>query len=198
MPLETAQDLFAPRRASQMLVLQLTPGSDAETVRAKLDQDLNPKGQYAIFYEDTIAKRNTRVLYDVALLVRIIATIALASIIFGTYNLTSLSLEERRRDAGILRALGFSARAISVFLSVRALLLGLLAYVIALVVAWIYITLERNLAPIFILGLPFLFRLSVVNIITSLGWMLILPPLGAWLATRRLLQERVVLSLQRI
>ncbi len=197
MPLETAQELFAPRRASQLLVLQLTPGSDAETVRIKLEQDPSLKGQYAIFYEDTIAKRNTRVLYDVAMLVRIVATIALVSIIFGTYNLTSLSLEERRRDAGILRVLGFSSRAIRIFLSVRALLLGLLAYMIALVVAWIYMTLERNFSPIYILGLPFLFRLSAANIITALAWMFTLPPLGAWVATRRMLQGRVVLSLQR-
>jgi ABC-type antimicrobial peptide transport system permease subunit len=108
-----------------------------------------------------------------------------------------LSLEERRREAGILRALGFSPSAIRLFLSLRALLLGLSAYLVALLAAWIYMEFEKSFAPIYVLGIPFLFQLSATNILTSLAWMFALPALGAWLATRRLLRDSVVFSLQR-
>ena len=197
MPLETAQNLFAPRRTSQMLALQIAPGSDPEAVRAKLEQDPRLAGQYALFYEDNVARRNLQILHDIALVVRIIATVALFSIVFGAYNLTSLSLEERRREAGVLRALGFSPSAIRLFLALRALLLGLSAYLVALLAAWIYMEFEKSFAPIYVLGIPFLFQLSARNILTTLAWMFALPALGAWLATRRLLRDSVVFSLQR-
>ena len=197
MPLENAQELFAPRRSSQMLALQVAPGSDAEAVRLKLEQDPRLAGQYAILYEDNIARRNTQILHDLAMMVRVVALIALASIIFGAYNLTSLSLEERRRELGSLRALGFSSRAVMVFLALRALLLGLLACLPALLAAWMYTSIEKNLAPIYIIGLPFLFELSTANVLACLAWMLALPPLGAWLAARPLLQSNVIFSLQR-
>jgi putative ABC transport system permease protein len=197
MPLETAQDLFAPRRDSQLLTLQIASGSDPEAVRSKLEQDPRLAGQYALFYEDNLTRRRLEILHDIALLVRIVATVALVTIVFGTYNLTSLSLEERRREAGILRALGFSPSAIRLSLSLRALLLGLAAYLLALLAAWVYMTLEKSLAPVYVLGVAFLFQLSFENALTSLAWMLALPTLGAWLATRRLLQDSVVSSLQR-
>ncbi len=197
MPLEVAQDLFSPRRSSQMLMLQVAPGSDAEAVRTRLEQDPRLAGQYAIFYEDSIAKRNMSLMRDVTRLMWIVATLALFSVIFGTYNLTSLSLEERRHEAGILRALGFSPTTIRVFLSLRALLLGLLAYILALLAAWAYALLQKSFAPIYVLGFPFLFRLSTANLLTSLAWMLVLPALGAWLTPGRLLKDQVVFSLQR-
>ena len=197
MPLEIAQDLFAPDNASQMLVLQPAPGSDAEAVRLKLEQDPHLAGRYDIFYEDDLAKNNTLSLRVVAVFVRIVATIALVSIIFGTYNLTSLSLEERYREAGILRALSFSPRTIRAFLALQALLLGLLAYLTGLTATWVYTILENSLTPIYVIGFPVLFHLSMTNMLASLAWMLALPPLGAWLATRRLLRESVVFSLKR-
>jgi putative ABC transport system permease protein len=197
MPLETARELFAPNNSVQMLVLQPASGSDPEATRLKLEQDPHLAGGYTIFYEDDLAKSNARTLHVVAVFVRIVATIALVSIIFGTYNLTSLSLEERRREAGILRALSFSPLTIRAILALQALLLGLSAFLSGLTAAWVYTIFESKLAPIYLTGFPVIFQLSMTNTLVALAWMLALPMLGAWLATRQLLRDSVVFSLKR-
>lgn len=186
LPLEVAQDMFTPRRTSQLLILQVAAGMDAEDVRQRLQNDPHLAGRYAVYFEENYTRRNTQALEDIILLMRVVSNVALLAVTFGVYNATSLSVVERMREIGILRAVGFGPGAVLGFLLVRALLLGLLAYVAGLSAAWAYAAWRAATQPLFVLGWPMEYGINLTNALGALVWMCLLTPLGAWLAARPL------------
>jgi putative ABC transport system permease protein len=197
LPLEAAQNLFAPRRSSQLLLIQAAAGVDAEAMRLRLQNDESLTGNYAVFFEENYTRRNTQALRDLANLMRIVGGIALLAISVGTYNATTLSLVERGRETGILRAIGFGQSAVRLFLLVRGLLLGLVSYLTGLAAAVTYAQVQASAAPLFIFGFPFIYQIDLTNAATGLVWILLLAPSGAWLAACQLQGVSVAEILKR-
>ena len=197
LPLEAAQNLFAPRRASQGLLVKVAADADAENVRLRLQKDESLAGNYTVFFEENYTRRNTQVLRDLASLMRVLGGIALLAIIFGTYNATSLSLTERGRETGILRSVGFGKSAVRLFLIGRALFLGLVSYMVGLAAAAAYAQLQTTAAPIYIFGFPFIYQIDLFNAGSGLIWIALLAPLGAWLAAHQLLDTSISEILRR-
>jgi ABC-type antimicrobial peptide transport system permease subunit len=191
LPIEAAQALFAPRSTSQFLYVQVAPGVDAADVLEKLQNDPRLAGQYTVYFEENYTRRNTQIVKDLASLMRVVSLIALLAVSFGAYNATALSIVERRREAGILRAVGFEPRSVRAFLLVRALWIGLLAWAVGLGVAFGFASYQANTQPLFVYGLPMIYRMTSSNALIALGWVAALTPLGAWLASRQFLDESV-------
>lgn len=197
MPHQAALSLFAPRRDNQFLVIQAAPLVDAEALRARLQADGRVANGYAVYFEVNYIQRNTGALRDVASLMRVAGWIALLGVTFGVYNAAQLSLYERSREVGILRAVGFSAFSVNWILFVRSLGLGGVAYILGLLVAWSYAGLYSTAEPMFIHGMPFLFKVEPFQALWALGWVCVLAILGAWLATRTFLRQNVSDILRR-
>ncbi len=181
-PLEAAQELFAPRRDYQMLIVQVAPGVDAEEARQHLQDRLGER--YTVFFEDSYTRRNNQALHDLNGLGKAASTIALLAITLGTFTATQLSLAERTREMGILRAIGFSRWTVGRLLLVRALLQGLLAFAAGLAAACAYTLYRQSTAPIFILGYPLIMAVTLRQTLIGLAWTGALAWLGAWLSTR--------------
>jgi putative ABC transport system permease protein len=183
-PLEAAQELFAPRRDYQMMIVQVAPGMDAEEIRQSLQARLGER--YTVFFEDSYTRRNNQGLQELNGLGKAASVIALLAVTLGTYTATQLSLAERAREIGILRAVGFSRGAVGRLLLVRALLQSLLAFAAGLAAAWAYIVYRQSTAPIFVVGYPLTLVVTLrqtligVALTGGLAW------LGAWLSTRGL------------
>ena len=108
MPLETAQKLFGMKHGYQLMFVQAAPGADAEELRTQIQKEPLLAGKYSVFFEDSYSRKNNQILNDIRSLMIIGSNLALLAVTFGTYNSTSLSIIERSREIGILRAVGFS------------------------------------------------------------------------------------------
>jgi ABC-type antimicrobial peptide transport system permease subunit len=187
MPLLQAQELFGMKRGYQFMFVQVTNNADAEEVRVMLQDDPQLTGRYTVFFEDTYSRRNNQLFKDIASLMTITSSLALLAVTFGTYNSTNLSLAERGREIGILRAVGFSHRYLGILLGIRAMLQGFFAYALGLTAALGYIAYHRAFAQLFVVGLHISFEMNWQLIVLGLLLTSALSLLGAWLSSRRML-----------
>jgi len=187
MPLETAQKLFGMKRGYQLMYVQTAAGADVEKVRSQIQEDPRLAGKYAVFFEDSYSRKNNQILNDIRSLMTIGSSLALLAVTFGTYNSTSLSIIERGREIGILRAVGFSHITLEKFFGVRATLQSWIAFLTSLASAIGYIIYQRVYAQLFIFGFYITFKITWQTIIFGFLLTSILAIFGAWLSSRRLL-----------
>jgi ABC-type antimicrobial peptide transport system permease subunit len=187
MPLEQAQALFGMRQGYQMLFVQAAQGADAEKVRSILQNDPYLASRYSVFFEDTYSRRNNQLFKDISSLMYICSSLALLAVTFGTYTSTNLSLAERGREIGILRAVGFSNNNLGMMLSIRAMLQSIIAFSAGLLTALVYIAYQRTFAQLFVLGLHISFEINWQLIMTGFLLTSLLALFGAWLSSRRML-----------
>jgi ABC-type antimicrobial peptide transport system permease subunit len=191
LPLEEAQRLFGMAQAYNALYVQVTPGADAENVRQQLLTDSQLTGKYTVFYEDTFARRNSEGASNIRNLLVMVSFTSLLAVVLGTFNATNLSLAERGRELGILRAIGFSTQGLCGLLVLRSLLQALFAFILGLLVVLFYTLGPLQSGNIVILGAPFSMSLTPGIVFTGLGLVFVFALLGAWLPTRRLMEVNV-------
>ncbi len=191
MSMDAALALFGAERSVQSLVLVLTPGTDPTAVRAELQNLPGISGKYSVILEDSYTRRNGQIISDMFGLITLISLLAMLAVPMSTYSLTLLSLAERARAMGILRAVGFTHRAVRWFLLLRALVLAAGAFLLGLGSALVYIAMRHAAGPLFVLGFPFEFRLTTGQVILFLGITLIFALAGAWFSSYRQLNVPV-------
>jgi putative ABC transport system permease protein len=196
LPLEAAQELFAPRRAAQMLVVQPAEGADPQALQEQLAALPQLAAGYEVFFEESYNRQHLVMGKDLASLLRVVSAIALFSILFGVYNSVHLSVAERWREIVILRAVGFRSDAIRALLACRALLLGGLALCAGTAAAWAFTAYLAAARPLFILGWSLEFALDWRSAAAALSWTVLLAPLGAWLATQGLFRQAAAAALR--
>jgi len=187
MPLTQTEKLFNKKDDFQMLVVQIAKDADAEMVRSQLQANPQLVGKYSVFFEDTYSRRNNQIFKDMSSLMNISANLALLAVTFGTYLSTNLSLSERGREIGILRAIGFSHGILGRLLGIRALLQGFLAFCIGLAAALAFIEYHRAYSRLYVLGFNLTFSITWQTIFGGLLLTTALAIIGAWLSSRRLL-----------
>jgi putative ABC transport system permease protein len=132
-----ADRLFEGATGFQMVVVRPSAGADAVALRDRLAAEAN--GRYSAYFEsEAAAEQSSRlgVADELAAAATLVGSAALA---FGSFNLTALTLAERRRDLGIARSLGFSPRAIAAVAVLRAVVLALGAALLGSIVAAVFV-----------------------------------------------------------
>jgi len=188
MSMDAALALFGPQRSVQMLTLVLAPGVDPAAVSRDLQASPALAGDYTIFMRDIYTLRNGQVVRDVYAVAALISVLTLLAVPLSTYSMTLLSLVERARALGILRAIGFSHQSVFNYLLLRALLLAFGAYLLGLGAALVYISLRQAGGPIFMLGARLEFSLTGSQAVMVLAITLFFALTGAWLSSLRLLR----------
>ncbi len=176
------QKLFNAQSDFQIGVLEIDGSLDLPTVQASLEQDPHFPNGYAVYLNQQLYERYTDLIRDLINVASIIAALALAVVIFGTFNAASLTMAERKRDIAILQTIGFGSRTIRLFLLGRTLLQTLVAFFLAWVVMAIIV---KNS-----LKFPMVFYIKTANLSLSpetlfLGLLLTMlsASLGVWLTT---------------
>lgn len=187
MPLQQAQELFGMKRGYQMMFIQIPQGTDGEIVRLRLQENPQLEGRYSVFFEDTYSRRNNQLFKDISTLMYICSSLALLAVTFGTYTSTNLSLAERGREIGILRAVGFSHHNLGILMGIRAMLQSVIAFTAGLAAALGYIAYQRAFAQLFVLGLHISFEINWQLILNGFFMTSALALLGAWLSSRQML-----------
>jgi len=111
-----------------------------------------------------------------------IASVAFLVGILDIINTMSFNLNERKREIGILKTLGFSKKQLILSLSLEACLLGLLGSIAGVIVGVVGLSLLSNIIgiPISIL-IPLWLIVAAITITTMLSMLLGLFP--AWFAS---------------
>lgn len=109
--LPTFNDLFHELRATRVLV-KVTPGSDVTAVQRRVNNALAPFPEARALDEQELQTLEANSLNSILSLFYALLAISVFVSVFGIVNTLQLSIHERRRELGLLRALGASRRSV--------------------------------------------------------------------------------------
>jgi putative ABC transport system permease protein len=133
---------YLPREAVEMPgmtnSLRIAVRGDVETARAALDKALEAEGLRAM---TSTSKADSRVGFDEHMRMIYVALVILSAILGGVGGLglattMSLNVLERRRELGVLRALGATPGVVWLLVVSEGVVIGLFSWAIAAVLAW--------------------------------------------------------------
>jgi ABC-type antimicrobial peptide transport system permease subunit len=179
----SGRELFNAQDNFQIGFLQIGDRLDLSTVQAYLEGNARLPGGYVVYLERQLYERYYHFVADLLKVAFILAVLALGVVCFGTYNTTSLTLMERRRDIAILQTLGFTSRVVRLFLLGRTLLQTLAAFLLAWVIMAAVVQSSSH-SPIAIEAKMGVLRLSPETLGLGLVLTLFSASLGVWLISR--------------
>jgi putative ABC transport system permease protein len=116
-------------------LIKTAPGADIKTVQGKIDRLLDArfpivKSQDQQQYKDDIAKQVNQILY----LVYALLSLSIIVSLFGIVNTLVLSIHERTRELGMMRAIGTSRRQVRRIVRYESLITALIGGVLGLLI----------------------------------------------------------------
>jgi putative ABC transport system permease protein len=180
---------------SLRLVLDKSDADSIDAVKAALDRNLEAEGLRA---RGSASKADSRLGFDQHMVMIYVFLIVMSVIIAGVGGLglmttMSVNVLERRREMGVLRAIGATSRMIAMIVMGEGLLIGLLGWTIAAIAAWpISKVVGDGLVGLLFRG-GLAFRFEPVGIVVWLVCSIVLGSvaslLPAWRASRMTLRE---------
>lgn len=154
-PLDLLAEAGVPRQDTS-LSIQLEPGADPAVVGAALDKAAEPTPIVAVYdkqeFADSIRDQVNQLLYIIYGLLALAIVIA----VIGIVNTLGLSVIERTREIGLLRAIGMSRRRLRLMITLESVAIAVLGAVLGMALGLLIgvllrKSLESNLTS---LGLP--------------------------------------------
>ncbi|MCA1578423.1 MAG: FtsX-like permease family protein [Acidobacteria bacterium] len=180
---------------SLRLALDQTNEDSVEAVRAGLDRNLEQQGMRARRSSTTV---ESRFVFDQHMLMIYVFFIVMAAIVgavggLGLMTTMSLNVLERRREMGVLRAIGATPRIVWLMVIAEGLVIGVLSWAIAAVLAWPVskIVGDTFVRALFRGGLDFSFEAIglVIWLGISIGLSAVASFIPAWRASRTTVRE---------
>jgi putative ABC transport system permease protein len=194
-PLSFMQQLYPGRVNSLRLALVNNDWDAISVVRTDLDRNLEREGVRA---RSSASTSETRFSFDQHMLMIYVFLIVMSAIIGGVGGLglmttMSLNVFERRREMGVMRAMGATPRIVWLMVVAEGVVIGVLSWTIAALLAWpISKALGNLLVRLFIHGgLDFTFEAAglLIWLLVSIGLSALASFLPAWKASRATVRE---------
>jgi ABC-type antimicrobial peptide transport system permease subunit len=129
-----ADRLFEGASGFQTVSIRPAPGVDAGVLLERFEAAA--EGRYEAFFEIELADRQSA-LSQVAARISVVSTVVgIAALAFAGFNLTAVTLAERRRDLAIARSIGFTTSEIGAVITIRSIVLSVSGFVLGGLVAW--------------------------------------------------------------
>jgi len=182
---------------SVRLVLAKTDPASIDRVRASLDKNLERQEVRAL---GTVTKAESRFAFDQHMVMIYVFLIVMSCILAGVGGLglmttMSLNVLERRREMGVLRAIGASPSAVWLIVAAEGAVIGVSSWALAALVAWPVSKLlgDSLVMAMFKNGLDFVFepRGILIWLAVSLLLSLLASFIPAWHAARRPVREAI-------
>jgi putative ABC transport system permease protein len=177
------------------LALDKTDPDAISEVKASLDRNLEAQG---VRPRGSSSKAESRVAFDEHMLMIYVFLIVMSAIIGGVGGLglmttMSLNVLERRREMGVMRALGATPKIVWLLVVAEGVVIGVLSWAIAAVLAWPVSKVLGNILVrvMFRSGLDFTFEPLglVIWIVVSISLSAVASFLPAWKASRVTVRE---------
>jgi putative ABC transport system permease protein len=194
-PLSFMQQRYPGMVNSLRLSLANTDADAISAVKSELDRNLEKEGVRA---RGSSTKSDTRFAFDQHMLMIYIFLIVTSVIIGGVGGLglmttMSLNVFERRREMGVMRALGATPRVIWLMIVAEGIVIGMLSWTIAALLAW---PLSKAIGNLFVRvifqgGLDFVFEPVglLIWLLVSIALSALASFLPAWKASRVTVRE---------
>lgn len=191
--LREGQRLLGRPDSYSVVLAQISSEADAESVQTALAASLP---DVRVLFEQSVFQQVNQAMSQVRGVILMVSALALAAIVFGVFNVASMTAAEKRREVAILKAIGVSRRHITEIFLLEGLVLavGGLALGLAVgttVVAWLSASSAVNLADV-----PVQLALKTRVVIFGAGATLLMGLLGAVLPARRAAAVSVVEALR--
>ena len=194
-PLGAVQVLTPPMVNSVRLSLDHADEDTITAVKAELDRRLEANGMRV---RGSSSKADSRFAYDQHMVMIYLFLILMSAIIgavggLGLMTTMSLNVLERRREMGLLRAIGATPRMVSLMIVIEGVVIGLLSWAIAALFAWPVSKLigDMFVSALFNGGLDFVFEARGLAIwfVVSIALSALASFLPAWRASRATVRE---------
>ena len=186
----------APRVVNSLrFALDQTDEDSIAAVKAEIDRRLEQNGMRA---RSSSSKAENRFGYDQHMLMIYVFLIVMSAIIGGVGGLglmttMSLNVLERRREMGLLRAIGATPRMVWLMIVAEAVVIGVLSWTVAALLAWPVSKLVGDgfVGALFQSGLDFTFeaRGLVIWFVVSVALSAVASFVPAWRASRATVRE---------
>lgn len=191
--LSEGQRLLGRPDSYSVVLVQVSPEADAESVQTALAASLP---DVRVLFEESVFQQANQAMSQIRGVILMVSALALAAIVFGVFNVASMTAAEKRREVAILKAIGVGRRQITEVFLLEGLVLavGGLALGLAVgttVVVWLSASSAVNLAD---LSVQLALKPGVVAF--GAGATLLMGLLGAWLPARRAAAVSVVEALR--
>jgi putative ABC transport system permease protein len=135
MPISSAQDFFDTDQCDMIIVtLSNSDKATIENVTATITDYFG--GQVSVISADAVQSLLTSVFSTIQLFLGGIAAISLLVAGIGIMNIMIVSLIERTREIGILKALGMKSRTVLTIFLGESVIIGLMGAIIGIVLGW--------------------------------------------------------------
>ena len=194
-PLGAVQVLTPPMVNSVRLSLDHADEDTITAVKAELDRRLEANGMRV---RGSSSKADSRFAYDQHMVMIYLFLILMSAIIgavggLGLMTTMSLNVLERRREMGLLRAIGATPRMVWLMIVIEGVVIGLLSWAIAALFAWPVSKLigDMFVSALFNGGLDFVFEARGLAIwfVVSIALSALASFLPAWRASRATVRE---------
>ena len=133
-----SQKLAANHNLVSVIMLKLKPGTDSVLAAREINNALNPAGMYALFSKKFVGNISSSLVTVSRIITYFLAALWIMAMII-TALLFSLSANERRKESGILRAIGASRSKLAIMILHEALITGLFSAVTGIILGGIII-----------------------------------------------------------
>jgi putative ABC transport system permease protein len=160
-------------------LIKTAPGADIKTVQGKIDRLLDArfpivKSQDQQQYKDDITKQVNQILY----LVYALLSLSIIVSLFGIVNTLVLSIHERTRELGMMRAIGTSRRQVRRIVRYESLITALIGAVLGLLIGLLLgaLTTVALADQGFTLQVPILYLIGFLVLAAVAGVLAAIPP----------------------
>jgi putative ABC transport system permease protein len=156
----------------QVLYIKLAPGADATAVRTSIDTAITPYPSIQVKDQTEFKQQIHDQINQLLAVVILLLALAVLIAVLGVVNTLALSVIERTREIGLLRALGTSRRQLRLMVSLESVAISVFGAVLGVVLGLgIGIALQRALAGqgLTVLGVPWALVISVLVLSVLVG-----------------------------
>ncbi len=198
MPVTQAEKLYQTQGVFQLGFIQLNNTVDATLVQQFLETNLNEGDCCSVYQDDHFVALYRDAVKGIRFLARILQTIVLFLIAFGSYNASALVINEYEREIALLRVVGFSTKGINGILLIRLWILLFISYFVGYVCALIYSKWYLSNLRLAISGNLIQLEITWNSFLLGAGLIFLFAVFGVWFSLRHQNTKNVNTSLQKV
>lgn len=178
--LDDGQRILGRGDGYSIVVIQVADGQDPRAIEARLRESPFLTRQVDIKSEKAVYDTMNQSFKQIEEVMGAVSVLALVAIVFGIFNVVSMTVAEKGREIGVLRAIGLSRAEVTRIYLMEGVIQAALGYAAGLALGMAAVTVLRNMSGVSFASIP----LNPVLKPTTVAWSLALTLALTWLGAR--------------